>query len=117
MNDELIITTGLDTPRCLLLRLEGTLDGRGAPALEQSCAPAGGNDRRLVLNLAGVTSITSSGIGALLALVEEHRQEFGKIRIAAPSAAVLAVIRLLNLHHFLLIDDSEEQAIRGSEAA
>ena len=117
MNDELTITTGLDSPRCLVLRLDGILDGRAAPVLSERCAPAHQPVRRLVLTLAGVTAITSSGIGALLSLVEEFGQDSGEIRIAAPSPAVRAVIRLLNLDQFLVIDDSEEQSVGNAEAA
>jgi anti-anti-sigma factor len=115
MSDEFTITTET-TPRTLILRLTGLLDGRSAPKIHERCTANVGS-RRLVINLSGVTMITSSGIGALLALVEEHGQEFGAVRIAAPSEAVRSVIRVLNLDQFLCVDDTEEQSVRTAEAA
>lgn len=113
----LSITVGADTPAYLLLRLTGTLDGRSASELTAHCSAAASTARRLILNLAGVDMITSSGIGVLLALVEEHGQQFNNVRVAEPSPAVSAVIRVLNLNQFLTLDDSEEQSIRAAEAA
>jgi anti-anti-sigma factor len=117
MSDEFRMIVGHDGPGYLLLRIEGLLDGRSASQVLERCQSVVSQGRRLVLNLSGVTLVTSSGIGALLALVEEHGRQFGNVRMAAPSSAVSAVVRLLNLDQFLAIDDTEEQAVRAAEAA
>jgi anti-anti-sigma factor len=116
MSDTFTVEVVADTPRYLLLRLRGILDGHNASKLMDACAGhvAG---QRLILNLANVEMVTSSGIGALLALVEEHGQEFGQVRVAAPSSSVSAVIRVLNLDQFLTLDATEQQSIQAAEAA
>jgi anti-anti-sigma factor len=111
------MSVGHDGSDFLLLRIEGLLDGRSVSHVIERCHSAAAQNRRLVLNLSGVTLVTSSGIGGLLALVEEHGRQFGNVRIAAPSPAVSAVIEVLNLDQFLVIDDTEEQAVRAAEAA
>jgi anti-sigma B factor antagonist len=102
--------------RTEVLRVNGPLDAKHAPLLIEHCVPAREAGRNLVLNLAGVPFIASSGIGALLALVEEYRDAAGTIRIAAASPAVESVITLLNLDRFLTMDASEQDAITALAA-
>jgi anti-sigma B factor antagonist len=70
-----------------------------------------------VLNLSGVTFIASSGVGALLALVEECRQSGEQVRIAAASPAVRSVVGLLNLQQFLAMSPTEDEAMTSIEIA
>ena len=98
-----------------LLRLRGTLDAKSAPALMERCARLRAEGQDLVLNLAEVTFIASSGIGALLALVEECRQTGTRVRLASLSVAVASVVRLLNLDQFLTIDETETAALSALE--
>jgi len=99
------------------LRLRGRLDARAASTLTTRCAEVRAAGRHLVLNLGGVTFIASSGIGALLALVEECRQSRTRVRLANVPPAVDSVIRLLNLDQFLSVDASEGDARAELEAA
>jgi anti-sigma B factor antagonist len=69
--------------------------------------------KNLVLNLAGVSFIASSGVGALLALMEEFRKGPGCLRLVEVSPAVRSVVKLLNLERFLSIDGSEQQAFEA----
>ncbi len=100
-----------------VLRLRGNLDARGASTLTSRAAAVRATGRHLVLNLAGVTFIASSGIGALLALVEECRQSRTRVRLVEVPQAVDSVIRLLNLDQFLSIDATESEAQSRLEAA
>jgi len=100
----------------VVVRAEGRLDAKTAPRLLAHCVaarPAGGH---LVLNLAEITFLSSSGVGMLLVLSERSRNEGGSLRIAAPSAAVRAPLELLNLHRFLVIDASEGDAWTALQA-
>ena len=103
--------------RTTVLRLRGRLDAHSAPQLLSRCAQIRDGGQNLVLNLAEVPFIASSGVGALLALVEEFRQSRQGIRIAAASPAVGSVIRLLNLQQFLALDATEDEAVAELEAA
>ena len=100
-----------------VLRLRGRLDARGASDLTARCTEIRVAHRHLVLNLAGVTFIASSGVGALLALVEEFRQSRSRVRLAEVPPAVDSVIRLLNLDQFLSIDATEGDSRSQLEAA
>jgi anti-anti-sigma factor len=107
----------LSTGHTEVLRASGPLDARNAPLLLEHCSRVRSAGHNLVLNLEGVTLIASSGIGALLALVEEYEQSEQSIRITAVSPAVDAIVRLLNLAQFLPLEETEEQAITVLEAA
>lgn len=102
--------------RTEILRVHGALDAKSAPLLTDRCAGVRAAGRSLVLNLADVPLIASSGIGALLAIVEEFRDAPGTVRIAAASPAVESIICLLNLDQFLTLDPSEEEALRALAA-
>ena len=100
-----------------VLRLRGRLDARGATVLTARCAEARAGGRHLVLNFGEVTFIASSGIGALLALVEECRHSRTRVRLAVVPPTVDSVIRLLNLDQFLSIVATEADARAELEAA
>lgn len=117
MNFDFDIETLPCGPAATVLRVRGRLDARSAPVLTARCAEVRGQGRHLLLNLAGVTFIASSGVGALLALVEECRQSHIRVRLAEVPPAVDSVIRLLNLDQFLSIDDTEGDARSELEAA
>ena len=106
-------TSGLHTT---VLRGRGVLDARSAPVLTHRCAEVRAQERHLVLNLSGVTFIASTGVGSLLALVEEFRNSTSRIRLAEVSPAILSVVRLLNLDPFLNLSPSEAEALSQLEA-
>ncbi|MFB9956499.1 STAS domain-containing protein [Cellulomonas denverensis] len=56
---------------------------------------------RLVVDLHEVDFIDSSGLGALIGGLKAARQQGGDLRVAAPSAQVLAVLKLTNLDRIL----------------
>jgi anti-sigma B factor antagonist len=117
MNPDLDIEILNSGASVAVLRVHGRLDARSAPVLAARCAEARAQGRHLVLNLAGVSFIASSGVGALLALVEECHQSRTRVRLAEVPPAVDSVLRLLNLDQFLSIDASEADARAELEAA
>ena len=103
---------GIARPKAILLRVTGRLDAKNSQMLTERCVALNGNGaQRVVLNLADVPFVASSGIGTLLALTERFREAGGELRIAAPSDAVRSVIDLLNLAQFLQVDDTEESGL------
>jgi anti-sigma B factor antagonist len=100
-----------------VLRLSGRLEARAAQDLLRRCREMKDHGRkRIVLNLAGVTFVASSGVGTLLALTEELKDSGGSVELAAPSEAVSSVVDLLNLTEFLAIHDSESKAMANGNA-
>jgi len=111
MSDDLVISSVGNGGRTAVLRLKGRLDVRTSPILLQKAAEIQANGQNLVLNLSEVSFMGSSGIGALLVLVEQFQEQAGVVRLASPSPSVASVIKLLNLDRFLAVDPSEEKAL------
>lgn len=81
---------------------EGRLNMASAPALrEQLNALVAEGSTRLVVDLAAVEAIDSSGLGALISGLKAARQAGGDLRIAAPGTQVAAVLELTNLDRVL----------------
>lgn len=90
---------------------EGRLNMTAAPGLrEQLHALVREGNSLLVVDLAGVESIDSSGLGALISGLKAARQAGGDLRIAAPGEQVTAVLGLTNLNRVLKSYDSVDSA-------
>jgi len=111
MTNDLEISSPEDRGGIVLLRVKGRLDVKTAPILLQRVAAIQGNGQNLVLNLSEVTFMGSSGIGALLVLVEQFQEQGGSVRFVSLSPAVDSVVKLLNLDRFLSIDLTESDAL------
>lgn len=117
MNEPFRLEIVAASAKVTVVRIHGHLDARNASALLAECRDVARVGKRLVLNLAGVSFISSSGIGALLALVEEYHEAANSVRLAEVSPAADSVIRLLNLDQILAIDATEQAARDAVEAA
>ena len=111
MSEDFKITLSEHRGTAMVVRVEGRLDARTAPRLIEYHAASRIGSGHLVLTLSDVTFLSSSGVGALLVLAERLKAAGGSLRLVTPSAAVRSPLELLNLHRFLLIDDSEEKAL------
>jgi anti-anti-sigma factor len=97
-----------------ILRVTGRLDARNAQTLLRTCrVHEEKGDRNLVINLAEVTFVASSGVGTLLALTEELADAGGSVHLVALSDPVKSVIELLNLTQFLNLGASEDEALEA----
>ena len=65
---------------------------------------------RVVVDLSGIESIDSSGLGALISGLKAARLVGGDLRIAAPPAQVKAVLELTNLDRVLQFHDLADDA-------
>lgn len=85
-----------------VLRLAGRLDAAAAPRLKehiQAMARAGRTD--VVLDMAGVSFIDSSGLGALVASLQVLRAAGGVLALAGLTEKVRMVLELIKLHKVL----------------
>ena len=117
MPEEFSVVESPISPGAVALRVSGQLNARSTPILVQKTRDVREQGKHLVLNLAQVTFIASSGIGGLLALVEEYREAGLNVRLVDLSDPVVSVIKLLNLDQFLSIDADERGALDALEAA
>lgn len=113
MPDEFSVSEAAVLPRTIVLRACGALNTRSTPILLRRCQEVSGRRMNLVLNLSAVPFISSSGVGGLLALVEEFEEAGVSVRFAALSTAVYSVVRLLNLDGFLVVDEDEVAAVEA----
>lgn len=67
---------------------------------------------RVAVNLAEVTFIDSSGLGALIGALKATRTAGGDLRIAAAGDQVKQVLRLTNLDRVLTVHPAAESAFR-----
>jgi len=97
----------------LVVSPSGRLNMTVAPALrEQLRALIQAGNAELVIDLAEVEAIDSSGLGALISGLKAARQSGGDLRITSPCAQVTAVLELTNLNRLLKSYDSAEDAFR-----
>lgn len=112
MSDKLEITRGNGRDDVPVLRLRGRIEAPGAQQLREHCANLQESGcSHLVIDLDGVTFVSSSGLGTFLLLTEEFRSSGGKLVLAAPRSGVTQVLELLNLDQFLEISPSLEGAL------
>jgi anti-sigma B factor antagonist len=112
MHDALEISSRVDESGVQVFVISGRLDSRSTPRFVRECSPATTPGSTIVLNLAGISFLSSSGVGALLALSEQAREHGGVLRIAAAAPVVIGTIDLLNLREYLGLFDSEAEALR-----
>jgi anti-anti-sigma factor len=86
----------------VVLRPEGRLNMVAAPDLrEQLHSIIRSGKNRIVVDLSGVDTIDSSGLGALISGLKAARQSGGDLRIAAAGEQATAVLELTNLNRVL----------------
>ncbi len=95
-----------------IVRVRGRLDSRGTPQFVRECGLDSAPTGPMVLNLSGVTFLSSSGVGALLALSERARERGHELCIAEAAPVVMATLNLLNLGDYLSLCPSEGDAVR-----
>jgi len=94
-----------------VVRLSGRLNMVTAGDLrERLSATIDAGSARIVVDLAGVDFIDSSGLGALISGLKSARQAGGDLRIAAPTEQVRLVLQLTNLERVLTPYPSAESA-------
>jgi anti-anti-sigma factor len=93
--------------------LKGDLKiGDAVDALRQSVDDLlGGGDARLVLNLAQVPMIDSSGIGILVRTLTSAKQRGGSVKLVSPSKLALQTLKIVGLLNLFEVFDDETKAV------
>jgi anti-sigma B factor antagonist len=92
----------------------GRLDMLAAPQLKSLVASAVTSGKTpVVVDLARVEFLDSSGLGALISGLRATRQAGGDLRIAGAAAQVLAVLELTNIDRIIPPYGNVEDALRG----
>lgn len=98
-----------------VLKLNGRLDATGAKELQALAMVSLKEEgkKNLVVDLAGVEFVASTGLGTFLLLTEEFNDAEGNIVFVNATAAVLQVVALLNIDQFLNMEESEVEAFKS----
>ncbi len=97
-----------------VLRPEGRLNMVAAPRLRSAIdRMLEDGSTRLVLDLADVSFMDSSGLGAVITGLKRARQAGGDLRLAAAGEQVQTVMRLTNLDRVLQPHTTVEDAADG----
>ncbi len=95
-----------------VIRLSGRFDFLSATKVRQRfVAAVDGGYRRLVVDLAAVEFMDSSGLGALIGGLKSARQAGGDLRLAAAGAQALSVLKLTSLDRVFRAYASVEDAL------
>jgi len=89
------------------LRLGSAVDGL-RQAMEESIA---NGETRIVLNLAGVTIIDSSGIGLLVKFLANTKQLGGSIKLVQPNKFAIQTLKLVGVLNLFEIFDDDDAAV------
>jgi anti-sigma B factor antagonist len=92
------VTTDQHSSDTMVIRFDGRLDFLSASDARKHFSDAvetGG--KRIVVDLAKVTFIDSSGLGALVGGLKTARQAGGDLRIASPSQQAKSLLKLTSL--------------------
>jgi anti-anti-sigma factor len=96
----------------VVVSLSGTLDAWSEPEVRSALkAVLDQGTSRIVLDLAALRRIDSSGLSALLSVLKAARAAAGDVVLLSPSAAVVSVLRLTRLDQILEAYDDERAAL------
>lgn len=101
-----------DDVTILDLRGRSTIDGGESELLEshlQKLIASGA--RKLLLNLADLTQVDSSGLGVMVGTCASLRRQGGDLRVLRPTGLVLEVFRVLRLLEAIPSFEDEAQAL------
>ena len=71
--------------------------------------------RVFLLNLEGVASLDSNGLGDLVGAAEAARRDGGTLKLASVNERVAHPLRIMNLSNMLEAFDTEEEALNSLE--
>lgn len=107
-----ITTTSKDN--ATTLSLNGRIDTATAPELEQAINKViDGGQRKVLLDFAGISYISSGGLRVLLATAKKLKNPGDKFGICALSPEVLKILKLAGFTSIFSIYASEGEALAG----
>ena len=98
-----------------VVQLRGPLRmGPAVDGLRQAIEEAlGEGDTRIVINLAEVPIVDSSGIGLLVRCLATTKQRGGSIKLVQPSKFTVQTLRLVGVLNLFEVFDSDELAVES----
>jgi anti-sigma B factor antagonist len=105
-------------PGCTVVEVRGDLDLATSAQLHDSLQRlVDAGDRHLVVDLAGVGFMDSSGLGALVTIFKALQDVDGRLGLAAPQPAVRRVLSITSVDRAIDVYDSVEAAVADVSSA
>jgi anti-sigma B factor antagonist len=102
----------VDGSDCLLAKIGGSIDAASVAELESIIQKMlQDNFAQIVLNLSGLTYISSPGLGVLMRYVHKCRERGGDIKVTQLPPNIWAIFRTVGLHSIFEVMNSDQQAI------
>jgi anti-anti-sigma factor len=102
---------------CQIFRLTGLLDAFSEPTFRRSIANyIDEGPQNIILVLAQIDFVDSSGLGALVQLVKKAQSAGGTLQIVT-NPRVTQTVKLVRLEKFLSLQPSIEEALKNLESA
>jgi anti-anti-sigma factor len=96
---------------CAVVRAGGEIDTRTVHGLDAAVAEAAGLAAHVVIDLAQVSFIDSTGLGALLVARKTGRERGRSMSLVSPPPVVRRLLGSTQLHDAFAIHDSLDEAI------
>lgn len=97
-----------------VLAPSGRLDVAGAPALREALGEVVRDvPAKVVIDMAGVSFVDSTGLGSVIAALKQIRGTQGELRLAAPNQQIRVVLELTTLDRVFPYYATVEEALTG----
>jgi anti-sigma B factor antagonist len=92
------------------------LDASNTAEFKQHMAPVLGEHRKVVIDLARVRFIDSSGLGAMLSCLRQLSARGGDLKLCSMSKPVRTAFELVRLHRVLEIYPGPDEAVQAFQS-
>ncbi|MFO0839885.1 MAG: STAS domain-containing protein [Phycisphaerae bacterium] len=114
MSEEFVCTVTAPEPGVSVATLRGDIDLQSSPMLrEELLELLESGIKRLIIDLAGVGYMDSSGVGTLVDLKRRVERVGGGVALVAPQPRVRNVFEITRLDRFFKIVDTLDEARRA----
>lgn len=97
----------------VIARVEGSIDSKTAPDLQQNILNVAGDGAKLVLDFTNVSFVSSAGLRVLLMVYRQQKAKNGKVILVGVSEEIKDVMFMTGFISFFELTDSLDQALAG----
>jgi anti-sigma B factor antagonist len=99
---------------CAIVRAGGEIDSHTVRQFHEAANEAAGLSRHVVIDLADVTFVDSTGLGALIVARKAARERGGSVSLVSPPPVVRRLLGSTRLHDVFAVHDSLAEATSAS---
>ncbi|MDT3401529.1 STAS domain-containing protein [Mucilaginibacter terrae] len=103
-----------ETEAAVIAAIEGSIDSKTAPDLQQSILPVINDRNKMVLDLTEVTFVSSAGLRVLLMVYRQLKSKDGKVFLVGVSDEIKDVMFMTGFITFFEITSTLEEALASN---